>query len=206
MVMPLRPVPSAVSPAKSRASPDLLLSRRRFFCPAPRPVRIRNPACPPLRRTSLRPSRRNPTSCGFCPSAATSTRVGSRRDRRGGPGRPPDNLCRLRLHGRLAACGTSAVDHDASLAAEDGRHADHTDGRRHHPRRRPVRSGRVAKNPHAGADRGEQGRDPEDLLAVPDLRGRRQRRDHGRQRRVADQAQLHRRCCAILGVTSRSTA
>ena len=42
------------------------------------------------------------------------------------------------------------------------------------------------------ADRGQQGGHPQGLRQVPRLRRRRDRRDHDRQRRMADEAQLHR--------------
>ena len=100
-------------------------------------------------------------------------------------------LCRLRLHRRRRCMSASPLDHDAALAAEDRRQADHADGRRHDARRRSVRQGRDAPHPDRRGDRGEQGEPEGGLRPLRRLR-RTERGDHARQRRVAGAAQLHR--------------
>ena len=87
--------------------------------------------------------------------------------------RADHRLYRLRLHGAELPCRQPRVDHDAALAAEDRPPADRADGRRHDPRRRPVRQGRGAQAPHLRGDRGQQGQPQADLRPLPRLRRRR---------------------------------
>ena len=114
-----------------------------------------------------------------------------------GPGRagrqgPGDRLCRLRLHGAVAAYRQLPHHDDAALAAAERQQADHPDGRRHHHGRRPLRQGRIARDPLDRRNRGQQGLDPRRVRQGAALRLRPQRRHHARQRRVADQAELDR--------------
>ena len=75
---------------------------------------------------------------------------------------------------------------------QTGRQADRPDGRRHDPRRRSVRPRREPAPAHPRSDRREQGQHPGHVLALHPLRRWRRRCADGRQRRVADEAQLHR--------------
>ena len=75
---------------------------------------------------------------------------------------------------------------------QTGRQADRADGRRHDARRRSLRQGRDAAHPADRDDRGQQGRHQGRVRALPDVRQRPHRRHHGRQRRMAGAAQLHR--------------
>ena len=110
-----------------------------------------------------------------------------RRQGRGG------GLRRLRLHRPVAAHRASLHHDDALLAAGDRRRqADRADGRRHHSCRRPLGQGRDAQDSAHRADRGQQAGHRARLRQVPEVRQRQGRRGDGRQRRVADQAQLHR--------------
>ena len=70
--------------------------------------------------------------------------------------------------------------------------ADRAHGRRHHAGRRPLRQGRDAQDSAHRADRGQQGQHAARLRQADGVRLRPHRRHHARQRRVADQAQLHR--------------
>ena len=101
-------------------------------------------------------------------------------------------LCGLRLHRAVAAHRAPDLDHDAALAAADRQQADRADGRRHDARRRSVRARRDAQDPHLRADRRQQGVDQGHVLEVHHLRRGQERRRHGGQCRMADQAQLHR--------------
>ena len=119
-----------------------------------------------------------------------------------GAGRWAHGLCGLRLHGPVAARRASAVDHDAALAAADRRQADRPDGRRHDRVGDP--SGRDESRGSSPSIRSKGTRTASrHVLALPPLRRWRRRCAHGRQRRVADEAQLHRvpaRCrAAFLG-------
>ena len=92
----------------------------------------------------------------------------------------------------FAACRLAVADHDALLDAADRASADRADGRRHHPRGRPVRQRREPPHPDRRDDRAEPQRHPRGLFQVPEVRGRRRQRRHGQQCRLAEQAQLHR--------------
>ena len=115
-----------------------------------------------------------------------------RRPRRAGRQGRGHRLCRLRLHRAVAAYRQLPHHDDAALAAAERQQADHPDGRRHHHGRRPLRQGRNARDPQRRGNRGQQGLDPRRVRQGAALRLRPQRRDHARQRRMADEAELDR--------------
>ncbi len=101
------------------------------------------------------------------------------------PRGPADGLCRLRLHGAVAASRPPALDHDAALAPGDRRQAGGADGRRHDARRRP--SGRDETRKILTWTRSRPTRPRSARPSpLPRFRNRAQRRSDGRQRRVAD--------------------
>ncbi len=119
-----------------------------------------------------------------------------------------DRLHRLRRH-RAASLhvGQPDPDHDAAPAAAGRPQADRPDGRRHHQGRRPHRQGRAsARCSPTSRSRPTSPRSRRVFAQVPDLRRRPDRRDHGRQRRVAVEARLRRSSCATTASTSPSTA
>ena len=111
---------------------------------------------------------------------------------RGAAGGHGAGLHRLRRHRALAPCRAPDEHHAAALAAADGAHADHPDGWGDDQGGRPeLPLGRAPASVGRG-DRRQRRRHPQDLRALPRLRGGRDGRPDARQRRVAGRAQLPR--------------
>ena len=111
--------------------------------------------------------------------------------RAGGEGRG-DRLCRLRLHGAVAAYRQLPDHDDAVLAAAERQQADHADGRRHHHGRRSLRQGRIARAAHVEEIEANKASIRGVFAKVLRFGDGPSRRDHARQCRMADQAQLDR--------------